>query len=228
MSSAADHGACPRPSLDNGNHEALGSFLLMLRARGYRDMALLTALERAPRDAFVPLPYVGFAYQDMAIPLACGQEATPPLAVIETVNALQLNPSHHVLEIGTGSGWQTALIAGLCQAIVSVERFRTLAEEADQKLQRLGFTGAVVAHGDGQGGMPAGAPFDRIIINAAVDEISPLLLAQLAPGGQIIAPIDGENGQRLTRFRLQGDGVQASDLGPCRCGPLMSGAAVHL
>jgi protein-L-isoaspartate(D-aspartate) O-methyltransferase len=214
--------------MENGSDEALGGFLLMLRARGFRDTALLTAIERAPRNTFLPLPYVGFAYQDMAIPLECGQEATPPLAVIEAVNALQVQPSHHVLEIGTGSGWQTAVLAGLCQAIVSIERFRTLAEDADRRLQHLGFTSAVVAHGDGEGGMPAAAPFDRIIINAAVEEISPLLIAQLAPGGQIISPVIGEKGQRLMRIALRDDQTVAADLGACRFGMLTPGTANEL
>ncbi len=210
------------------SHEALGGFLLMLRARGFRETALLTAIEHAPRNAFLPLPYVGFAYQDMAIPLDCGQEASSPIAIIEAVNALQVLPTHHVLEIGTGSGWQTAVLAGLCEAIVSVERFRTLAEDADRRMQKLGFTTAVVAHGDGEGGLPAAAPFDRIIINAAVDGISPIIQAQLAPDGMILAPVMGETGQRLTRFRERGGQLVASDLGPCRFAPLVPGAATLL
>ncbi len=212
-------------TMGNGNHEALGAFLLMLRARGFRDSALLNAIERAPRNEFLPLPYMGFAFQDMAIPLDCGQEAPSPLSIIEAVSALQVQPDHHVLEIGTGSGWQTAVLAGLCEAIVSVERYRTLADDADRRMQKLGLTNAVVAHGDGESGLPAAAPFQRIIINAAIDGISPIIAAQLADDGLIIAPLISEQGQRLTRFRKRGDQFMTSDLGPCRFAPLMSGAA---
>jgi protein-L-isoaspartate(D-aspartate) O-methyltransferase len=211
--------------MENGSHEALGAFLLMLRARGFRDSALLSAIERAPRDEFLPLPYMGFAWQDMAIPLDCGQEAPSPLSIIEAINALQVQPDHHVLEIGAGSGWQTAVLAGLCEAIVSVERYKTMADDADRKMQKLGITNAVIAHGDGEGGLPAAAPFQRIIINAAVDGISPIIAAQLADDGLLIAPVTGEQGQRLMRFRKRGEQFITTDLGACRFAPLMSGTA---
>jgi protein-L-isoaspartate(D-aspartate) O-methyltransferase len=225
VSSAADGDTGWSQTMENGSHEALGAFLLMLRARGFRDSALLNAIERAPRNEFLPLPYMGFAFQDMAIPLDCGQEAPSPLSIIEAISALQVQTDHHVLEIGTGSGWQTAVLAGLCEAIVSVERYKTLAEDAERKVQKLGLTNAVIAHGDGEGGLPAAAPFQRIIINAAVDGISPIIAAQLADDGLIIAPLIGEQGQRLTRFRKVGDQFITSDLGPCHFAPLMAGAA---
>jgi protein-L-isoaspartate(D-aspartate) O-methyltransferase len=225
VSSVAEQNTGWSRSMENGSHEALGAFLLMLRARGFRDSALLNAIERAPRNEFLPLPYMGFAFQDMAIPLDCGQEASSPLSIIEAISALQVQPDHHVLEIGTGSGWQTAVLAGLCEAIVSVERYRTLADDADRRMQKLGLTNAVVAHGDGEGGMPAAAPFQRIIINAAVDGISPIIAAQLADDGLLIAPLISEQGQRLTRFRKRGDQFMTTDLGPCRFEQLMPGAA---
>jgi protein-L-isoaspartate(D-aspartate) O-methyltransferase len=224
-SSVAEQNTGWSGTLENGSHEALGAFLLMLRARGFRDSALLNAIERAPRNEFLPLPYMGFAFQDMAIPLDCGQEAPSPLSIIETISALNVEPEHHVLEIGTGSGWQTAVLAGLCEAIVSVERYKTLADDADRKMQRLGLTNAVVAHGDGEGGLPAAAPFQRIIINAAIDCISPIIAAQLADDGLLIAPLIGEQGQRLTRFRKRGDQFLTTDLGLCRFAPLTLGTA---
>ena len=153
------------------NDNALATFLLMLRARGLRDVALLNAIERAPRERFLPLPYVGFAYQEIAVPLPCGQEVTAPLAVLDAILALRVRSESQVLEIGTGSGWQTAILAGVARAVVSVERFATLAEAADQRLAALGISNAVIAHGDGEGGLPAGAPFDRIIINLSLIHI---------------------------------------------------------
>jgi protein-L-isoaspartate(D-aspartate) O-methyltransferase len=225
VSSVAEQNTGWSGAMENGSHEALGAFLLMLRARGFRDSALLNAIERAPRNEFLPLPYMGFAFQDMAIPLDCGQEAPSPLSIIEAISALQVQPDHHILEIGTGSGWQTAVLAGLCEAIVSVERYRTLADDADRRMQKLGLINAVVAHGDGEGGLPAAAPFQRIIINAAVDGISPIIAAQLADDGLIIAPLISEQGQRLTRFRKRGDQFMTTDLGPSRFAPVMSGTA---
>jgi protein-L-isoaspartate(D-aspartate) O-methyltransferase len=224
-SSVADRDTGWSRTMENGSHEALGAFLLMLRARGFRDSALLNAIERAPRNEFLPLPYMGFAFQDIAIPLDCGQEAPSPLSIIETISGLQVQPNHHVLEIGTGSGWQTAVLAGLCEAIVSVERYRTLADAADHRMQKLAIANAVIAHGDGEGGLPAAAPFQRIIINAAVDGVSPIIAAQLADDGMIIAPLIGEQGQRLTRFRKRGDQFVTNDLGVCRFEPLKSGTA---
>ncbi len=163
MSSAAEE-------LRGEGDEALGQFLISLRARGNRSQRLLEAVERAPRADFLPPEHVGFAYRDMSLPLPCGQETGRPLAVVAAVAALEIEPDHDVLEIGAGSGWQTALIAGLCRAVASVERWRLLAEAADRRLQRLGFDNAVVAHGDGTDGLPDAAPFDRIIVNAAAVE----------------------------------------------------------
>lgn len=214
--------------VDNGQHEALGNFLLLLRSRGFRDGVLLNAVERAPRTAFVPLDFIGFAYHEMALPLPCGQQATAPLVVIEALSALQLMAHHTVLEIGTGSGWQTALIAGQARAVVSVERFSTLAEAADRRLQSLGFTNVVVAHGDGEGGLPAAAPFDRIIINAAIEDISPILEAQLTDDGMIIAPVQDGDRQFLMRYEKRGDHLLATGLGPAHFAPLCGGSAQFL
>ena len=189
---------------------------------------MLTAIEKAPRTDFVPVEYVGFAYQDMALPLPCGQQATSPFAVVEALGALQIEPHHNVLEIGTGSGWQTALIAGLARAVVSVERFRTLAEAADQRLIAMGYGNTVVAHGDGESGLPAAAPFDRIIINGAVKGISPLLEAQLADAGIAIAPVFDQRNQFLMRFSKVGDRLTEDGLGPSSFSALVSGMAVFL
>jgi protein-L-isoaspartate(D-aspartate) O-methyltransferase len=208
--------------------EALGQFLLMLRTRGHRSQPLLNAVERAPRTEFVAPEHIGFAYQDLSLPLPCGQETGRPLAVIEVVTALALKRSHHVLEIGTGSGWQTALIAGLAGAVASVERWRMLAEDADARLQALGFGNAVVAHGDGEGGLPAAAPFDRIVFNVAVDGIPDLIASQLAEGGSIIAPVQGRARQMLTRFVRTGGGLAQEELAPWGAPALTPGCAENL
>jgi protein-L-isoaspartate(D-aspartate) O-methyltransferase len=208
--------------------EAFGNFLLTLRARGYRDARILTAIERAPREHFLRAAYCGFAYHDLALPLPCGQEATAPFTVIEAVSALQIEPHHTVLEIGTGSGWQTAILAGLARAVVSLERFRTLAEAADERLQRLGYINTVVTHADGEAGLPAAAPFDRIIINAAVDGLSPLLMAQLADDGMAVLPVIDRNGQFLMRFSAEGARLVETGLGAARFAPLIPEMAAFL
>jgi protein-L-isoaspartate(D-aspartate) O-methyltransferase len=210
------------------DREPLGGFLLTLRTRGHRDPALLTAIERAPRAAFLPLPYLGFAYQDIALPIGCGQEATAPFAVVEAVSRLEVRPEHSVLEIGGGSGWQTAILAGLARAVVSVERFRSLASEAERRIARLGLRNVVVTHGDGAEGLVEAAPFDRVIINAAVGSIPPAIAAQLAPGAAVVAPLIEAGGQSLMRLTRDGRGWSMQRLGPSRHPPLALGAAAHL
>jgi protein-L-isoaspartate(D-aspartate) O-methyltransferase len=210
------------------NDEALGQFMLMLRTRGHRSQPLLNAVERAPRTEFVAPEHIGFAYQDLSLPIPCGQETGRPLSIIEVVTALRLEPSHHVLEIGAGSGWQTALIAGLAGAVASVERWATLTEDADARLHALGFTNAVVAHGDGEGGLPAAAPFDRIVFNVAVEDVSDLVLSQLAEGGMIIAPIQGRSRQVLTRLVRTGGSIASEEIASWSAPILAQGCAENL
>jgi protein-L-isoaspartate(D-aspartate) O-methyltransferase len=220
--------AAERVAVDIGSEEALGTFLLMLRARGFRDKRLVNAVEKARRTGFVPLPFVGFAYQEMALPLPCGQQATAPMAVIEAVSQLQIETKHRVLEIGTGSGWQTAILASLAKAVASVERFRTLAEEAEKHLQALDIGNVVIEHADGTDGLPVAGPFDRIIVNAAIGEVSPVLKGQLANGGLLLAPVIGEGGQVLCRYEKRGNRLIRTVLGPSQHAPLIKGAASFL
>lgn len=211
-----------------GEREALGGFMLALRARGHRDTALMQALEGAPRGAFLPLPYLGFAYQDLALPIGCGQEATSPFAVVEAVSHLGVGPQHSVLEIGTGSGWQTAILARLGRAVVSMERFSTLAREAERRLGRLGVGNTVVAHGDGAAGLPEAAPFDRVILNAAVDALPPAIAAQLAPDAVVLAPLVTDGAAWLTRILRVGGTLETLRLGRSRLPRLAEGCAAAL
>jgi protein-L-isoaspartate(D-aspartate) O-methyltransferase len=205
--------------------EALGQFLITLRARGFRAQRLMEAIERAPRTEFVRSEHVGFAYHDMSLPLPFGQETGRPLAIVGAVAALELEPHHAVLEVGTGSGWQTALITGLAKAVASVERWRALADAADQRLQRLGFANAVVAHGDGHDGLSAAAPFDRVIINGVVTGVPQQLAGQLREAGVVIAPVAGSDGVILTRFRHARGRFSAEGLSPVAGLKLASGIA---
>jgi protein-L-isoaspartate(D-aspartate) O-methyltransferase len=220
---AAETSAAERMSGEGD--EALGQFLIALRARGFRSQRLMEAVERAPRGEFVRPAHVGFAYQDISLPLPFGQETGRPFAIIAAVVALELEPHHTVLEVGTGSGWQTALVAGQVKAVASVERWRALADAADRRLARLGFVNAVVAHDDGRTGLSAAAPFDRIIINAAVTSVPEALVAQLKEAGIVVAPVSGPEGVTLTRFRVSRGRLQAEPVGPTIAAPLASGVA---
>ncbi len=205
--------------------EALGQFLLSLRTRGLRDSRLLEALERASRAEFVAPEHVGFAYQDISLPLPCGQETGRPLAIIAAVQALELTPRSRVLEVGTGSGWQTALIAGLAGAVASVERWAGLADLADQRLTHMGFANAVVAHADGLEGLASAAPFDRIILNGSVTATPAALMDLLAPDGFILAPVAGAGGVRLERQRRVRGRLEREALSSVACPPLLEGLA---
>jgi protein-L-isoaspartate(D-aspartate) O-methyltransferase len=208
---------------DDGD-EALGQFLIALRARGHRGQRLLEAIERAPRADFLKPEHVGFAYQDMSLPLPFGQETGRPLAIVAAVAALEVEPDHAVLEIGTGSGWQTAVLCGVAKAVASIERWRGLAEAADARLQRLGFSNAVVTHDDGLLGMDAAAPFHRIILNGMVAAVPDVLGRQLTPTGVIVAPVLAGAGVMLTRFRRSAEGLAAETLWPIDAAPLRDGA----
>ncbi len=213
---------------ERDSDEALGQFLIFLRTRGHRAQALLNAVERAPRADFVAPEHIGFAYRDMSLPLPCGQETGRPLAVMEAVAALRLKPQHHVLEVGSGSGWQTALIASLAGAVASVERWRSLAEAADARLQALGFENAVIAHGDGAGGLPDAGPFDRIVFTAAIRRLPDAVLAQLSDGGIIVAPILKGGRRTLTRFVSAGGSLEIEELGPSDAPLLLAGTGADL
>jgi protein-L-isoaspartate(D-aspartate) O-methyltransferase len=208
---------------------ALGQFLLTMRTRGLRAARLLEAVERVPRADCVPQEFRDQAYLDVSLPLPCGQETGRPMTVVETVNALQLSKDHRVLEIGSGCGWQTALIASMAQAVASVERWRTLADMADVNLQSLGIGNAVIVHDDGEGGLPDAAPFDRIVVNAAMPRHSEQLMAQLAPGGQMLVPIRRGGRTMLTRITADDAGhAIAEALMPVDFAPMAKGVPLAL
>src|SRR5207237_357522 len=139
-------------------------FLLTLRRRGIGDAAVLRAMEEVPRDQFVSRDLVEAAYADQALPIACGQTISQPYVVAYMTEQLAVRPHDRVLEIGTGSGYQAAILSRLAREVVSIERYRTLAERAREKLAELGFANVEVLIGDGLAGCPDRAPFDRILV----------------------------------------------------------------
>lgn len=215
--------------LERKNAEARMEFLLSLRRRGIRDVKVLRALEQVPREIFVEAPQAHLAYADQALPIDCGQTISQPYVVASMTEALDVEPAHKVLEIGTGSGYQAAILGMLAKSVVTVERFRTLADLASARLRVLNLKNVSVRIGDGALGVPDEAPFDRICVTAAAPEVPKALFDQLAEGGRLIAPVGPEGGVQMLRlFAKQGGNIATEDLMAVRFVPLMPGVAAAL
>ncbi len=199
-----------------------------IEARGIRDPRVLDALRRVPRHLFVPTEDADFAYDDAARPIPSGQTISQPYIVALMTERLNLRGDETVLEIGAGSGYQTAVLAGLCARIVAVERHSELAEAARVRLARLNITNVELHVGDGSLGWPDDAPYDAILVAAAAPDVPPALVRQLAPGGRLIIPV-GAEGQEQHLLLLTKDEhgmVATRDLGPVAFVPLI-GAQGH-
>ena len=165
------------------------SLIMALRGQGITDQRVLSAIERTPREVFVDEPFESSAYDNSALPIACGQTISQPYVVALSTQELDVQPNHRVLEIGTGSGYQAAVLAQLCRMVYTVERHKPLMQLAHARFQKLKLHNIVTRHGDGFKGWPEQAPFDRILLTAAAPEVPKTLLDQLKPGGILIAPI---------------------------------------
>ncbi len=194
---------------------------LQLRGRGIRDPRVLAAMERVPRHEFLGPELQKEAYEDRPLPIGHSQTVSQPYIVAAMLEALELQPSDRVLEIGTGSGYQTALLAELAAKVYSIERHAPLAERARQTLERLGYRGVEIVVGDGTEGLPAAAPFDAILVSAAAPRIPPPLLEQLAEGGRMIVPVGFCEGQELELVRKQHGQPCVTHLDACRFVPLI-------
>ncbi len=204
-------------------------FLLNLRQRGIMDAGVLRALDEVPREHFVEVRYADTAYADQALPIACGQTISQPYVVAYMTEQLGVKPQHRVLEVGTGSGYQAAVLSRLAREVVSVERYRTLADSARMRLQTLGYHNVQVLVGDGLAGVPDRAPYDRIIVTAAAETVPEALVAQLAEGGVMVLPLGPHAGaQRLIKLTKSEDGLKQEDLIGVRFVPLLPGQAREL
>ncbi len=204
-------------------------FLLVLRQRGIGDTAVLRAMDEVPREHFVENAFVDAAYADQALPIACGQTISQPYVVAYMTEQLRLQPQHRVLEIGTGSGYQAAILSRLAREVISVERYRTLANATRIRLATLGYNNVEVLLGDGVAGVPDKAPFDRIMITAAAENVPEALVAQLAEGGLMILPLGPHNGsQHLVRITKRETGLEQEELIGVRFVPLLPGQAREL
>ena len=203
--------------------------VLGLRSGGVTEPAVLNAIEAIQRDLFVPQLFKERAWEDSALPIACGQTISQPLIVGLMTQALQLKPRHRVLEIGTGSGYQTAVLARIARYVYTVERYRTLLGEAEARLKALGVQNVISRFGDGGEGWPEQAPFDRVLVTAAAPEEPRKLLEQLKPQGVLVAPVGRGPVQSLLRYVGDGKGAFVKEeLGDVRFVPLLSGVAREL
>jgi len=197
-----------------------------LRGRGIRDENVLAAMGRVPRHQFVPYELRSQAYADHPIPIGQSQTISQPYIVAIMLEYLALEPSHKVLEIGTGSGYQSALLAEIAAKVYSIERQASLAESAKETLTRLGYFNVVVMTGDGTEGLPAASPFDAIIVSAAAPEVPPALFEQLSEGGRLVIPVGGFEAQELQRIRKEHGQPVTDRLEGCRFVPLLGGVVL--
>ncbi len=204
-------------------------FQLGLRQRGISDQAVLRAMDEVPREHFVTAELTDSAYADRALPIACGQTISQPYVVAYMTEQLEVEPQHRVLEIGTGSGYQAAVLSRLAHEVVSVERYRTLADTARERLKTLGYSNVSVIAGDGFHGAPERAPFDRIIVTAAAEQIPDALVEQLGEGGKMVLPLGPRNGtQHIVKLCKTAGGLTRQNLIGVRFVPLLRGQAREL
>ncbi len=204
-------------------------FLLGLRRHGIMDAAVLRAMDEVPREHFVPGSYADIAYADQALPIACGQTISQPYVVAYMTERLQVKPEHRVLEVGTGSGYQAAVLARLAREVITIERYRTLAEAARGRLATLGYANIEVVVGDGLAGVPEKAPYDRIIVTAAAEQIPQALVDQLGEGGIMVLPLGPHNdAQVIVTLMKTPQGLRRENLIGVRFVPLLPGKAREL
>ncbi|MEX0924185.1 MAG: protein-L-isoaspartate(D-aspartate) O-methyltransferase [Rhodovibrionaceae bacterium] len=196
--------------------------LMQLRRAGVGDTKTLAAIEKIPRDAFTPPSFRDQAYENIALPIGQGQTLSQPQVVAMMTEALRLNGKHRVLEIGTGSGYQAAVLSRICRRVYTIERYRELLETAEERFQELRLHNVTARLGDGALGWPEAAPFDRIIVTCAASELPEKLFEQLAEGGIMVLPLGASSGsQELVRVIKKDGKMLQEDLGSVRFVPLV-------
>jgi protein-L-isoaspartate(D-aspartate) O-methyltransferase len=207
----------------------IAELLLRLRRTGITDRRVLGAIEAVPRDLFVPAESQQESYSERALPIECGQTISAPVIVGLMTAALDVSDRDRVLEIGTGSGYQTAVLARLARRVYTIDRFRTLVMAAESRFQTLHLSNVTTLVGDGMKGWPEQAPFDKIVVTAAGDEVPEALLKQVRVGGIIVAPVGPADGiQKLMKMTRTEEGFDETVLADVRFVPLIPGKAAHL
>ncbi|HMB46925.1 MAG TPA: protein-L-isoaspartate(D-aspartate) O-methyltransferase [Afifellaceae bacterium] len=224
-------GSGPETELEIGEEARIrvASLVLRLRSAGISDRRVLNAIETIPRNVFVPAEWQDMAFEDRALPIECGQTISAPSVVALMTSALELHDRQKVLEIGTGSGYQSAILAKLVRRVTTLERYRTLMQQAQARWTSLGIGNITAIQADGMQGWPRQAPFDRILVTAACSQAPAKLVSQLVEEGILIAPIGAtDKAQRLTLFQKFGTRVDTRDLGGVRFVPVVPGIAQNL
>jgi len=193
--------------------------------REIRDKRVLAAMSRVPREMFVPSGYWHAAYEDRPLPIGQGQTISQPLIVAMMTEALELEGQENVLEVGTGSGYQAAILAELARWVVTVERYDELAETATETLKKLGYANVEVHLAEAKLGWPPQAPYNAMVVSAGAPTVPKDLLDQLAVGGRLIIPVGPRYEQNLLKVVKKEHGTAIEDLGPCRWVPLIGDAA---
>nr|WP_281354684.1 protein-L-isoaspartate(D-aspartate) O-methyltransferase [Roseospira navarrensis] len=197
--------------------------LMELRLAGVTDSRVLNALEAVPREVFVSDPFLEHAYDNRALPIECGQTISQPLVVGLMTQYLELGTRDKVMEVGTGSGYQAAVLSRVARRVYTVERHEPLLRQAEERFKRLGLTNMVTRHGDGMKGWPEQAPFTRILVTAAARQIPESLSDQLDDGGVMVLPVGDEDRQWVMRVRRQGHRLNTERLMAVRFVPLLGG-----
>ena len=201
-------------------------FLYALRSRGVTNATVLTAMEKVDRAPFIKGYFAERAYEDMPLPIACGQTISQPSVVGLMTQALDVSPRDTVLEVGTGSGYQAAILSQLARRVYTVDRHQRLVREARAVFDELGLTNVTAFTADGSFGLPDQAPFDRILVTAAAEDPPGPLLAQLKEGGIMVLPVGQSDAvQHLIRVHRTPDGLEYDELRPVRFVPLVEGVA---
>ena len=210
--------------MNDTDREALAQFLLRLRSEGITDHRLLSAFETVPRRNFVPVIHISEAYAPGQMPIECGQSMTAVSRVAQVISALEIDPGHRLLELGTGTGYQTALLSKLAKKVISIERYRTLKEKAELRLKQLSIENAILKLADGAEGSPEFGVNDRIIANFSFPDIPRDFVDNLTANGVMIAAIGPANEQQMMkRITKIGARFQIDDLFPVRMHPAVRG-----
>lgn len=218
----SDEAEDPFPSEDLAERKM--RFLFALRSRGVTDTRVLTAMERVDRGLFVKGLFADRAYEDMPLPIACGQTISQPSVVGLMTQALAVTPRDTVLEVGTGSGYQAAILSQLARRVYTVDRFRRLTREAAEIFRQLNLPNVTTITADGSFGLPDQAPFDRILVTAAAEDPPGPLLEQLKPGGIMVVPVgQSDTVQSLIKVTRTERGFDYEELRPVRFVPLVEG-----
>ncbi|TRC89195.1 protein-L-isoaspartate(D-aspartate) O-methyltransferase [Mesorhizobium sp. WSM4310] len=208
------------------DREGFAAFLLRLRGRGTVPKALIAAFEATPRRGFLAAHFHQLAWSDRMLPIECGEAIEGADMQAAVIAALAIEAGNRVLEIGTGSGYTAAVMSRLAARIVTIDRYKTLVEQARQRFEALGIGNIIVRQADGSGGLPAEGPFDRIVAWAAFDSLPRFLLDQLSSGGIVIAPIGPEEGEQvLAKLTKVGSRFEREDIGLVRLQPILRSIA---